>query len=78
MADKVKKLTSGARITLTVPAQAWEELCQAADEDDTTRSEALRRAIWAYLFFRARVRGGCKVEIHHPDGEKEWVAFPGL
>jgi hypothetical protein len=74
----VKELVSAARVTLNVPAQAWEELCQAAAEDNTTRSEILRRAIWAYLFFRARVRAGCRVEIHHPDGKTEWVAFPGL
>jgi metal-responsive CopG/Arc/MetJ family transcriptional regulator len=78
MADKVKEPVSAARITLNIPAQAWEELCQAAAEDGTTRSESLRRAIWAYLLFRARVRAGCTVEIQHPNERTEWVAFPGL
>lgn len=65
-----------ARITVNLPAKVWEALEESAKKEGISKTEALRRAVWVYLFFIDRIRSGSEIVIERPDGTTERVIFP--
>jgi hypothetical protein len=67
---------AAARVTVTLPSGVWEALEHSAKKERISKSEALRRAAWVYLFLMERLRSGCELVIERPDGNSERVIFP--
>ena len=65
-----------ARVTVNLPTKVWDELGSSARADGISRTEALRRAVWVYVFFIGRIRSGSEVLLERPDGKTERVVFP--
>jgi hypothetical protein len=64
------------RMSISLPSTVWTALEESAKKEGITKSEALRRATWVYLFLIDRLRAGCEVVIERPDGTSERVIFP--
>ena len=74
--DQPKVVELPARVTVNLPTKVWDELTNSARTDGISRTEALRRAVWVYLFFIGRIRAGHEVILEGPDGRTERVIFP--
>jgi hypothetical protein len=62
-----------ARITLTLPQPVWDTLSSIAEEQGVNKTEAVRRAISAYLLLHEAVRDGDKIILQHRDGTAETI-----
>jgi metal-responsive CopG/Arc/MetJ family transcriptional regulator len=67
---------AAARVTVSLPSKVWDALEQSAKTDCISKTEALRRAVWIYLYLMDRVRSRCEIIIERPDGNSERVVFP--
>ncbi len=66
-----------ARVTANLPAPVWRDFTKWAQRQGITRTEALRRAVWVYVYFMRRIReDGCEIVLEKPDGERERLLFP--
>jgi len=76
-AEEAEAPPAAARVTVNFPSPVWKDLTKSAQRHGITRTEALRRAVWVYLYFIRRIRDeGCEVILERPDGERERLLFP--
>lgn len=65
-----------AKVTVNLPWKVWEALVALADEDQVSRTEALRRAISTEVFRHAIQREGSRLVVEKEDGTRERIHFP--
>ena len=65
-----------ARLTVNLPWRVWEVLKKLAEDQNITKTEALRRAISTEAFrYRVEHEEG-HILVERPDGRQERVNFP--
>jgi len=64
------------RVTVNLPTKVWEAVEKMAAEDQTTRTEILRRAISTEAFLRNARREQYEVLLRTPTGNLERIVFP--
>lgn len=64
------------KITYNLPVKVWEVLKAMAEEDQISKTEALRRTISTEAFRRAVTNRGGEIMVKNADGSFEKVNFP--
>jgi len=62
-----------AHVTLNLPQLVWDTLSGIAAAQGVNKTEAVRRAISAYVFLHEAVEAGDKIVLVHKDGSSETV-----
>jgi hypothetical protein len=57
--------------TLQLPVKLWTEFGIRARRLAITKSEALRRAVWLFIFVSDCIEEGAEIRVHRPDGREE-------
>jgi hypothetical protein len=65
-----------ARITVNLPDETWRALQRRAKLDGRTKTEALRHAVWLYMYFIELAHAGNGIVVIGPDGTRERLIFP--
>lgn len=65
-----------AKVTVNLPWKVWEALVALAEEDQVSKTEALRRAISTEVFRHAIEREGSRLIVEKADGTRERIHFP--
>jgi len=65
-----------AKVTVNLPWKVWEALVALAEEDQVSKTEALRRAISTEVFRHDIQREGSRLMVERADGTRERIHFP--